>query len=112
MANGKVEVLLADQSQNILDIPTLHVVGCNDPYIAGAVALYNMCDQSSAELFDHGKGHTVPRDSKTIHELCDAVERLNSRDEKFNLSGRALNDIKTLQPVSNQMMGVITGLQG
>ncbi|PSR82296.1 serine hydrolase FSH [Coniella lustricola] len=87
MTDENVHVLLADQSQDILDIPTLHVVGCNDPYIAGAVALYNMCERTSAELFDHGKGHTVPRDARTIQELCDAVERLNSQAENSNHPG-------------------------
>lgn len=76
MAGGKLQVLLADQDHNVIDIPSLHVIGCSDPYIAGAVALYNMCDQDNAELFDHGKGHTVPRDARTIQELGDAIERL------------------------------------
>ncbi|ROV96996.1 hypothetical protein VSDG_04050 [Cytospora chrysosperma] len=58
ISGDKVQVLLADQAQGIIDIPTLHIVGCSDPYILGAVALYNMCERSSAEMFDHGKGHT------------------------------------------------------
>lgn len=78
MEDGKIKVLLADENQNAIDIPTLHVVGCNDPYIEGAVALYNMCDRDFAEIFDHGKGHTVPRDARTIQELSDSFERLLS----------------------------------
>lgn len=78
IAGDKVQVLLADQDKSIIDIPSLHVVGCSDPYIAGAVALYNMCDSNTAELFDHGKGHTVPRDARTIQELCDAIARLTT----------------------------------
>lgn len=81
MADDKVQVLLSDQNQDVIDIPTLHIVGCSDPYILGAVALYNMCDEDSAELFDHGKGHTVPRDARTIKELCDAIDRLIVRAE-------------------------------
>lgn len=94
MASGKLEVLLADQDQDVIDIPSLHVIGCSDPYVAGAVALYNMCDRDNAEMFDHGKGHTVPRDARTIQELCDAIERLTSNsansgpglDQGLNLS--------------------------
>lgn len=78
MAGGKIQVLLADQDKDVIDIPSLHVVGCSDPYISGAVALYNMCDRNTAEMFDHGKGHTVPRDARTIQELCDAIERLTN----------------------------------
>ncbi|KAF7533433.1 hypothetical protein G7054_g7093 [Neopestalotiopsis clavispora] len=71
LEDGKVQILLADQSEVFIDIPTLHVIGCNDPYISGAMALYNMCDEDSAEIFDHGLGHTIPRDQRTIHELGD-----------------------------------------
>ncbi|ORY63394.1 serine hydrolase FSH [Pseudomassariella vexata] len=76
---GQAKVLLADECGEVIDVPTLHVVGCNDPYILGAMALYNMCDGDSAELFDHGKGHTVPRDSRTVRELIDAVGRLTAK---------------------------------
>lgn len=69
-------MLLADQSESVIDVPTLHVIGCNDPYILGAMALYNMCDEDTAEIFDHGKGHTVPRDRRTVHELGDAFRRV------------------------------------
>lgn len=59
----------------VIDIPTCHVVGCSDPYIHGAVALYGICDEDTAILFDHGKGHTVPRDEVTVKELSEAIER-------------------------------------
>lgn len=81
MAGGKVQILLADQCQDVIDIPTLHVVGYTDPYILGAIALFNMCNQDSAEMFDHGKGHTLPRDAKTIKELGDAIDRLIANDD-------------------------------
>lgn len=74
MNNGSVQCLLADESDAVIDVPTFHIVGCNDPYIHGAMALFSMCSEDTATLFDHGKGHTVPRDSKTIEELASAVE--------------------------------------
>lgn len=55
------------------------IVGCDDPYIHGAMALFNVCDEDTAELFDHGKGHTVPRDARTLRELGDAVQRMVSK---------------------------------
>lgn len=81
-----MRVLLMDECEDmdIIDVPTLHVVGCNDPYILGAMALFNMCDGDSAELFDHGKGHTVPRDGKTVEELSGAVGRLVKKKEVWN----------------------------
>lgn len=73
--------MLADECEDVVDVPSLHVVGCNDPYILGAMALFNICDEDTAELFDHGKGHTVPRDRHTINQLCSAIVRLGHRDE-------------------------------
>jgi hypothetical protein len=37
------------------------------------MALYNVCDADSAYLFDHARGHTLPRDRETIKELGDIV---------------------------------------
>lgn len=71
---GSVQCLLADECEDIIDVPTCHIVGCNDPYIHGAMALYSMCDEDTAMMFDHGKGHTVPRDARTIQELASVVE--------------------------------------
>jgi Serine hydrolase (FSH1) len=67
------EILLADSSEEFLDIPTLHCIGATDPYVQGARALFDVCDPDSAILFDHGKGHTIPRDAQTLKELSDTI---------------------------------------
>jgi hypothetical protein len=72
----KNDLILVDTSEDSIDIPTLHCVGADDPYLAGAMALFNICDQDTAVLFDHGKGHTIPRDKVTLRELADAVRAL------------------------------------
>lgn len=95
------EVVLADESDIVIDVPTLHIVGANgecladfliirlltisfnaDPYRYGALALYNVCDADTAQMFDTGKGHTIPRAGKVITELADAVRELISRAEE------------------------------
>ena len=74
--NGSnVEYLLADEAQDMIDVPTCHIFGSKDPYIHGAITLFGMCDEDKATLFDHGKGHTVPRDGRTIQELASALEK-------------------------------------
>lgn len=100
ISGDKVQVVLADQAKGVIDIPTLHIVGCSDPYILGAVALYNMCERGSAEMFDHGKGHTVPRDSRTIQELCDAIDRLASREDYWQ--AKDLRGLRVLDPTNVQ----------
>jgi len=67
------ELLLSDSCDDVIDIPTCHVIGSGDPYLQGSMALYNICDGNMAYLFDHGKGHIIPRDPKTTKELANVV---------------------------------------
>ena len=53
-------------------------VGSLDPYLDGSMALYNVSDPDTAILFDHAKGHTLPRDKDTVKELCDVVRDMIS----------------------------------
>ncbi|KAI7788189.1 duf341 family [Diaporthe eres] len=66
-------LVLSDEKEDRIDIPTLHIVGSLDPYIDGSMALYNVCDADTAYLFDHAKGHTLPRDRETNREIGDIV---------------------------------------
>lgn len=47
-----------------------------DPFRHGAYALYNVCDPDTAQFFDTGKGHTIPRSGLVIQELGDAMRGL------------------------------------
>lgn len=69
-------IVLSDTCDDLIAIPTCHVVGAGDPYLKGAVGLYNICDEDTAILFDHGKGHTLPRDPKTLKELAQTIRRM------------------------------------
>ena len=52
-------LLLADTAGQVFQLPTVHVIGSADPLIDFALALYNLCDQDVAEIFDHGRGHQL-----------------------------------------------------
>ncbi|KUJ16550.1 uncharacterized protein LY89DRAFT_86921 [Mollisia scopiformis] len=69
-------IVLADESDLTITIPTCHIIGSLDPYLAGSIALYNICDLDNAYLFDHAKGHTLPRDKETVRELGDIVRTM------------------------------------
>ncbi|TVY84188.1 Esterase FUS5 [Lachnellula suecica] len=84
-------IVLADESDLTISIPTCHVrcgilvipltlevVGSLDPYLAGSIALYNVCDMDNAYLFDHAKGHTLPRHKDTVKELGDVIRLMVS----------------------------------
>lgn len=69
-------IVLADESDLTITIPTCHVIGSLDPYLAGSIALYNICEMDNAYLFDHAKGHTLPRDKHTVKELGDIIRNM------------------------------------
>jgi hypothetical protein len=69
-------MVLADEAEDMIKIPTLHVIGCNDPLIAGSMALYNVCDGDTSVLLDHGKGHTIPREPEVVKLICEAIGQL------------------------------------
>ncbi|KAJ6787271.1 hypothetical protein PWT90_05864 [Aphanocladium album] len=71
--NGKVVPILADECDQLIEVPTCHIMGSMDPYLYGAMALFSVCNGNTATLFDHGKGHTVPRDDTTVKELASAI---------------------------------------
>ncbi|KAF2008795.1 hypothetical protein BU24DRAFT_359747 [Aaosphaeria arxii CBS 175.79] len=65
--------MLSDETDLTLPVASCHVIGSLDPYLDGSMALFNVCDSDRAFLFDHAKGHTIPRDKDTVKELCDIV---------------------------------------
>ncbi|KAG6286301.1 hypothetical protein E4U46_005041 [Claviceps purpurea] len=81
LKGGQCNVILADESEDAIDIPTCHVVGSDDPYIDGAMSLHSMCDQDSAVLFDHGSGHFVPREPNTLAELSNTITAMMEQAE-------------------------------
>ncbi|KAG6145387.1 hypothetical protein E4U24_004192 [Claviceps purpurea] len=81
LKGGQCNVILADESEDAIDIPTCHVVGSDDPYIDGAMSLHSMCDQDSAVLFDHGSGHFIPREPQTLSELTAAITAMTEQAE-------------------------------
>lgn len=74
------KVVTADDYYEVpITIPTCHVVGASDPFLDGSMALYNMCDPDTADLFDHGAGHLIPRKKQTADEIAVVVrEMINS----------------------------------
>ncbi|KAK7992133.1 EF-hand calcium-binding domain protein [Apiospora saccharicola] len=83
VADGQAQVVLSDASDAYIDIPTFHVIGCNDPYLNGSMSLYTTCDEDYAEMFDHGQGHTVPRDPRTMKELVTVLDKFLDRNQDF-----------------------------
>lgn len=75
-------MVLMDECDVLIDIPTFHVMGARDPYLPGSMALFNVCEEDKARLFDHGKGHTLPRDARTCKELGDVISDMLEECER------------------------------
>lgn len=74
---------LADEAGTVITIPTFHIFGCDDAFVGGAVALYNVCEPSNSNMFDHGLGHIVPRDAENVRILGDILQQIMPEiDEK------------------------------
>ncbi|KAL7624971.1 hypothetical protein AAE478_004185 [Parahypoxylon ruwenzoriense] len=69
-------MVLSDESDLMINIHTCHIIGSLDPYVAGSMALYNTCEPDTAYIFDHGKGHTLPREKSVIKELGDVIRNM------------------------------------
>jgi predicted esterase len=81
---GENTILLSDEVGEIITIPTFHIVGASDPYLPGCMALYNVCDSDLAEMFDHGKGHMIPRDTVTVKELSNVLRDFLERTGRLH----------------------------
>jgi hypothetical protein len=79
--DNRIVAQLADQVGVVINIPTFHIFGCNDAFVGGAVALYNVCDPTNSTMYDHGLGHIVPRDAENVQMLADIFEELIPRVE-------------------------------
>ena len=67
---------LADEHGQIITMPTCHIMAYNDPMIDGVVALHHLCDQASATIVDHGRGHLVPRDPRSSKLIIKGIRDL------------------------------------
>ena len=87
---GNEDPYLADVVGQIISTPTLHILGAKDPGRLGGLALYNLCTTGTASLYDHGKGHEIPRVpaitkkmAKLIQETIIRVEEANQTRQRF-----------------------------
>ena len=72
-------LFLADEYGQMINMPTCHIIGYNDSMIDGAIALYHLCDEASATIVDHGRGHLVPRDPFSSKLIIQGIRGLIAR---------------------------------
>ncbi|KAK1777235.1 serine hydrolase-domain-containing protein [Copromyces sp. CBS 386.78] len=80
--NKRITAQLFDEVGAVIDIPTLHIFGCDDAFLTSAVALFNVCDPRTAVMYDHGLGHIVPRDAENVYRLGTVLENVVPKVEE------------------------------
>lgn len=59
-----------------LKIPTVHVYGLADPYMAWSKSLTTIFDTSLREEFVHAFSHIIPREKSTNRDLAMAIDKM------------------------------------
>ena len=67
---------LWDEVGEVINVPTCHVIGVSDPYLHCALALHDTCESEKVIIFDHGWGHTIPRDADMVKELALTIREM------------------------------------
>lgn len=74
--------ILADETSWRMDIPTAHIVGSKDLGYKLSLALFNLSNQNTARIFDHGGPHGIPWNAaatKGIDQtICGVIEQIES----------------------------------
>ena len=71
--------LVADECGQLITIPTCHIMAHNDAVADDAVALYHICEEDLASIVDHGRGHAIPKDTKSCKLIVQAIRDLINR---------------------------------
>lgn len=86
LRSDRKDILLADETTERIDIPTAHIVGSKDPGYQGGRAVYNLCNQSSASIFDHGGSHTIPWDLASTRGIAKAIRAVTERSQSMSIT--------------------------
>lgn len=76
---GEGNFIFQDLSRSKLRVPSLHIMGRNDCVHAHSVALAWMMDSAKPVVWEHDKGHEIPRDRESNLRICTMIEDLCRR---------------------------------
>ncbi|KAI9374124.1 serine hydrolase FSH [Aspergillus egyptiacus] len=79
LKDGKSELVMDPDTDTDTDteisVRSLHVFCTTDPFLGATMDLYNAFDPETAELYDSGSGHLIPRDPQALQALREAILR-------------------------------------
>ena len=79
------DIMLADEIDERVEIPTAHIVGSKDPIYLASRALYNLCDRTSASIFDHGGAHAIPWNLASTQRIAEEIQSVGKRSQLMSV---------------------------
>ena len=79
------DIMLADETDERVDIHTAHIVGSKDPVNQGSRALYNLCHQPSASIIDHGGAHEIPWNLASTQRIAEEIRSVGERSRNVSV---------------------------
>ena len=70
------EPYLADEMGEMIVTPTVHILGAKDPGRRGGVALFNLCTNGTASLYEHGQGHEIPKAPAITKKMAEQIREM------------------------------------
>ena len=69
--------LLSDETDQRITVPTCHILSYQDPLVAFAEALWNLCDEDTLRTrVLHDRGHVVPHEKEIMVRVAKFVRDL------------------------------------
>lgn len=65
--------LNAEDDGEVIQIPTVHIVGSNDSVVEESLGVSRICDRRSRVVWDHKGGHEVPRRTSIVAEMASCI---------------------------------------
>ncbi|KJZ72370.1 hypothetical protein HIM_08296 [Hirsutella minnesotensis 3608] len=62
--------------QELINIPTVHIVGAKDPIWPSSIQLAHLCDPAKRSFYDHGGGHDLPRMPQVATDIAKVFREL------------------------------------
>jgi predicted esterase len=74
-SRGGGRVLNVVEDGEIIQIPTVHILGSKDPYMQESLGLTRICDHRTRVVLDHKGGHEGPRGNAVVSEMASCISK-------------------------------------
>ena len=79
------DIMLADETDECVEIPTAHIVGSKDPVYQGSRTLSDLCHQPSASIYDHGGAHEIPWNLESTQGIAKEIRSVGERSQNVSI---------------------------